>query len=980
MPLGTEADTRRHRIARELLPAVVLLAVCLLSFGTGQFMLGGLNTAEQRDTAAVLGSERLLSTMKDLETGQRGFLLTGTDDYLEPYNAAMGRIGRELADLRATGANLRGLPEAVDKRVAAARGGIELRRTSGLDAAVAAMDTGRGKALMDDVRARVATLQAVAQSHMEKARRRGTHWLIGANVVAALALAGSVALVSLFALRRRREQREGAALLDAVLDNAPVGLGLLDRSLRVQRMNRALAAMGDRALGVDVGRSIWEVMPQLRDAFEDKLRGVVEGRRMVPNTEVAAASTTRPDQVREFLVSFYPLDAEHLGAAAGAGMVVTDVTTRNRLERRVRESEARFRTLAESSSAIVWTTTPEGVLDGGKESWGRFTGQKEEELSGMGWLRAVHEGDRASALAAWQASLRSGLPYKVEQRLRRADGAWRVTAVHAVPVTNPDGSVREWVGMHTDITERREAEEALAAAKEAAEAANRAKSTFLANMSHELRTPLTAVIGYSEMLEEELEDLGEKELVGDLGKIESNARHLLSLINDVLDLSKIEANRMTTYAEDADVAKLVQEAADTVQSLVERKSNVLEVRLGEGLGAMHQDVVKVRQCLFNLISNAAKFTEDGRITLSAERLSRDGLDWLCFRVADTGIGMTQEQLSRLFQRFAQADESTTRQFGGTGLGLALTRAFCRLMGGDVSVDSRPGEGTTFTIELPAVMPDDAASTADQETVPASSAGDVVLVVDDDAAQRDLLTRFLQRQGFTVRTANDGRAGLDLARALRPRAILLDVMMPQMDGWSVLSALKADPLLADIPVVMASFVNEPGMAASLGASDYLLKPIEWDRLKDVIGRFVHVEGSVLVVDDNDELRRQARSVLERHGWAVTEARHGAEALDMVRQGMPQMILLDLTMPIMDGFQFLAELRRMEGGADIPVLVLSARDLSLADRERLSSADKVLRKGDMDLRQLPAELSGLAHAHAESHVEPEVVQPRSEATSA
>ena len=965
MPAEDTAETRRPSIARELIPATVLLAICLASFAVGQFVLHRVNMDQQRFSAAMLGSERVMSALKDIETGQRGFLLTGADDYLAPYNAAMDQIGRENAGLEATGVDLQGLPEAVSRRVSAARAGIELRRTGGLDAAVAAMNTGAGQALMDDVRRRVATVQVLAQSRMDKARHRASVWSLGTTAVSGLSLAGAAVLVALYALRWRREQRAGANLLEAVLDNAPVGLGLLDRSLRVRHINRSLAAMSDRALGVVVGKSIWEVMPELRETFEEKLKGVVEGGRMVPNTEITAASTARPDLIREFLVSFYPLNTERWSEAAGAGMVIADVTTRNRLERRVRESEERFRTLTESSSAIVWTTTMDGVLEGGKDKWAMFTGQTEAELAGMGWLQAVHEEDRAAALAALQDSVRSGLPYQVEQRLRRADGAWRVMAVHAVPVTNADGSVREWVGMHTDITERREAEQALAAAKDAAEAANRAKSTFLANMSHELRTPLTAVIGYSEMLQEELEDLGEKALVRDLGKIESNARHLLSLINDVLDLSKIEANRMTTFAEDADVAELVREAGSTLQALVERKNNTLELEIADGLGAMHQDVVKVRQCLFNLISNAAKFTEDGRITLSAARVSRDGLDWLRFSVADTGIGMTQEQLSRLFQRFAQADESTTRQFGGTGLGLALTRAFCRLMGGDVSVESKAGSGTTFTIELPAVMPEAAAAPASEDAAaPAPSAGDVILVVDDDVGQRDLVTRFLEREGFTVRTASDGRAGLDLARALRPRAILLDVMMPQLDGWSVLSTLKADPLLADIPVIMASFVNEPGMAASLGASEYLLKPIEWTRLREVIGRFIHTEGTVLVVDDNDDLRRQARAVLERHGWTVTEARHGAEALELVQRSMPQMILLDLTMPIMDGFQFLAELRRMEGGAEVHVLVLSARDLSAADRDRLSSADRVLRKGDMDLRQLPAELTGLAHAHVET----------------
>ena len=964
---SNKADTTRRVRRRELAPAILLLALCLLAAGLLQWVQHNADAASRRDNAFLVGAERVLSSLKDVETGQRGFLLTGDEAYLQPYNSALAALGRQLPALEQMGVPLNGLPALVQSRVTAAGNGIDIRRTGGLDAAVQAINTGRGKAMMDQVRSLTADLQAAAETRLTESRQQAARWLVILAALSVAFLAGAVALVALYVARRRRDQQASASLLNAVLDNAPVGIGLLDRSLRVRHINRALAAMGDRALGVDIGRSIWEVMPQLQEAFATRLQDVVNGGRIIPNTDVAAASNARPDQIREFQVSFYPLNA---GNERGAGMVVTDVTTRNRLERRMRDSEERFRTLAESSSAIVWTTTPEGLLDGGKPAWSRLTGLSEAELVGMGWLHAVHVDDRDATLAAWRHSIGDGQPFECEQRIQTADGSWRTMAVHAVPVRDAEGVVREWVGMHVDITERREAENALAAAKEAAESANRAKSTFLANMSHELRTPLTAVIGYSEMLEEELEDLGHKDLVADLGKIETNARHLLSLINDVLDLSKIEANRMTTYAEDADVAVLVREAAGTVQSLVERKNNVLELQLetGPALGMVHTDIIKLRQCLFNLISNAAKFTENGRITLSAERFGRGGADWLRFRVADTGIGMTAEQLGRLFQRFAQADETTTRQFGGTGLGLALTRAFCRILGGDVTVDSRPGEGTTFTIELPVIMPEQAADAEEASTAESTPGTDLILVVDDDAAQRDLLTRFLMREGFAVRTASDGRAGLELARALRPRAILLDVMMPQMDGWSVLGALKADPALADIPVVMASFVNEPALAASLGASDYLLKPIDWDRLKGVMERFVHAEGTVLVVDDNDELRHQVRTVLQRHGWTVTEARHGKEALDMVARGMPQMILLDLTMPIMDGFVFLAELRRLPGGADVPVMVVSARDLSQADRDRLGSADRVIRKGDMDLRRLSDELTDVAHAHAEHATPP------------
>ncbi len=940
---------------RELGLAAGLIALCVATFAVAQVRQSQAAAGASHDNRLIIGSTQLLSTLKDLETGERGFLLTGTDDYLAPYDAAKSQLPRQLDALATLGTSLDGLPQVVEDRLAEAADGVQARRAAGLDVAVASVRAGRGKAVMDAARAKIAALQSDAATRMDKRERRTrtqTRWL---TAVSLLSLAGAIALVALFAAGRRRESRAAAALLDSVLENAPVGLGLIDGSLRVSHMNRSLAAMGDRALGVDVGASIWDVMPELKEVFTAKLERVLDGGRAIPNTEVTAVNPAKPELTRQFQVSFYPLAA---GTGRGAGMVVTDVTTRNRLERRVRQSEERFRTLTENSAAIIWTTAPDGHFNGDLAQWCHFTGQTKEQASDKGWLDAVHPEDRAAIAHAWACAIEAQHPYVIEQRLRRADGEWRTMAVQGVPVLDEDLAVREWVGSHTDITERRRAEEALSAAKEAAEAANRAKSAFLANMSHELRTPLSAVIGYSEMLEEEMADLNEPHLVSDLKKIESNARHLLSLINDVLDLSKIEANRMTSYAEDFDVAKLAQEAAATVDSLVKRKDNLLELKLGEDLGAMHTDVVKVRQCLFNLISNAAKFTDHGRITLSIRRDARPEGDWMEFQVADTGIGMTPEQLGRLFQRFAQADESTTRNFGGTGLGLALTRAFCRVLGGDVSVESQLGEGTAFTMRLPVAMPEQPAEPAEDDA-PATPGKQTVLVVDDDAAQRDLLTRFLEREGFAVRTASDGRTGLELARAIRPRAILLDVMMPQMDGWSVLSALKADPNLADIPVVMASFVNEPGLASALGAAEYLLKPVEWDQLKDVMERFRATEGCVLVVDDDPDARTRLRTVLERNGWCVAEAGDGREALASVAKAPPQVILLDLNMPVMDGFTFLHALREQPSGAEIPVVVLSARDLSQGDRQRLSTAEQVLRKGDVDLRDLPGQLTRLRH---------------------
>ncbi len=952
--------------SRLALASGILLALglgCGLAF---LILLHQTGATVDRDTETVIRLERALSTLKDIETGQRGFLLTGQEDYLEPYNAALGAIEGQLASLDGLDIDVPTLRALVgDRRQLAARA-IAAYREGGAEKALMAVSSGAGKKAMDRVRAFVADAQASADASSARARRREANvvWPL-AGLAAAFGL-GAFGSSVLLAARRRREQQRSGALLEGVMENAPVGLGLLDRALVVRHMNRALTAMSDRAFSAAVGLNLWDILPEMQAALEPKLRQVIEGGRPVPNIDIQAGSNARPDQVRDYQVTFYPLRSEDGGAATGgAGMVVSDVTVRKRTERWLRDSEERFRTLTEASATIVWTADAEGEFDRPQKQWAEWTGRQGGAELNSGWLDAVHPDDRDETVRVWSAALGSKQRYGVEHRLRRADGEWRFMAVSAVPILDGE-TVREWVGMHVDITERKRAEIELSAAKDAAEAANRAKSAFLANMSHELRTPLSAVIGYSEMMEEEVEDLGATALLPDLGKIKSNARHLLSLINDVLDLSKIEANRMDTFAEDVDVAALVGEVAATVDSLVKQKQNALEVALGDGLGLMHTDVVKLRQCLFNLLSNAAKFTEAGRITLTVAREGGEGADAaMVFRVIDTGIGMTAEQLARLFQRFSQADETTTRKFGGTGLGLAITRAFCRLLGGDVTVESAPGTGTTFTIRLPATMPE-VSGLEEVKTVlgePAAEGDrDIVLVIDDDSSQRDLTVRFLERQGFSARTAPDGLSGLAVARAIRPRAILLDVMMPKMDGWTVLTALKDEPDLAKIPVVMVTFLDEKGLSATLGAADHLNKPVNWDKLKTLMDRFRQAEGDILVIDDDQDVRDRLRTVLERGGWTVQEAGNGQEALDRVKHGPPRAILLDLTMPVMDGFAFLHALRERPGCADIPVIVFSARDISAKDRARLADADKVLSK-TASLRDLTGELRELVPPEAQ-----------------
>jgi len=501
-------------------------------------------------------------------------------------------------------------------------------------------------------------------------------------------------------------------------------------------------------------------------------------------------------------------------------------------------------------------------------------------------------------------------------------------------------------------------------ARSTAVRANQYKSTFLANMSHELRTPMNAIIGYSEMLLEDAEDEGHKQYADDLKKIRSAGQHLLALINDVLDLSKIEAGKMTLYVEDFAVPELIEEVETTVRPLASKNSNKLLLEVSGEVGRMNADKTKVRQTLFNLLSNACKFTKDGTITLEAKRDTVESADWLVFSVSDTGIGMTRDQMDKVFDEFTQADASTTRKYGGTGLGLPISRKVCRMMGGDIEVSSEEGKGTTFTARIPAEVVEkqpEPVEQAEPGVIDTSSGdGSTVLVIDDDPAVLDLTQRFLGKAGFQVVTALSGQVGLQLAKKLKPLAITLDVVMPGMDGWDVLTQLKADPDTSEIPVILVTMLDEKEDGIAHGASEYMTKPINRERLVGVIRRMRRDRGpgSVLVVEDEEATRKLLQRVLTQEGWSVTEAEDGKVALSRLEEHRPDLVLLDLMMPEMDGFEFLKHLRGKADGYSIPVIVVTAKDLTTEDRLRLNGyMTTVLKKGEHSRDELLEEITSL-----------------------
>jgi PAS domain S-box-containing protein len=802
---------------------------------------------------AALALERLLSSVRDMETGSRGYVLVGQDEYLSPYResqAALDGMEKTTRDAWTAGGRAAGdlnpLYALIEQKRGLAASLVSTRQSEGFAAAQGLISRGEGKATMDTIRTSVSAFQTAASDEIERLEKRDRSRSIVLTVAAAL-----------------------AALLGAVC----LGWVAWYRRQQFHSKTEELAGLGDR-----------------------------------------------------------------------------------------------FKTLADNIPQLAWMADAKGKIYWYNQQWYDFTGLTPADMDGDGWHH-VHSPDMVEGVTQrFFEAIAGGIGWEDTFPLRGKDGDYRWFLSLAQPIKDSEGKVVRWFGTNTDITEQRLQGQELAAARDAAEEANRAKSQFLANMSHELRTPLSAVIGYSEMLEDEAEETGQQHLLEDLSKIKSNARHLLSLINDVLDISKIEANKMEVYSETFEVDDMLQDVAATVGSLMEKKQNRFAVELPEDLGSMHSDVVKIRQVLINLLSNAAKFTEAGEIHLTARRLPHPNGDQVAFNVRDTGLGMTELQVSKLFERFTQADVSTTRRFGGTGLGLAITKAFADMLGGKISITSAPEVGSEFEIVFPAVAPvQDVENIDGSSHTEASKAAedDVVLVIDDDPAARDLLTRFLSKEGFSVRTAADGRAGLRLAGSLKPRVILLDVTMPRMDGWTVLRSLKDDPHLAAIPVIMCTIIDEQNLGFSLGASDYVTKPVNWEKLREVLARVQKdsANGDILIVDDDDDTRKRVGGLLAKNGWTVTEAQNGKDALVEVEQRLPSVVLLDLNMPEMDGFTFLRQFRAMPASAAVPVVVMTARDLSPGERAELKgNGARVLEKGTVKMQDLVDQLRSVAPQRA------------------
>jgi signal transduction histidine kinase/CheY-like chemotaxis protein len=498
-------------------------------------------------------------------------------------------------------------------------------------------------------------------------------------------------------------------------------------------------------------------------------------------------------------------------------------------------------------------------------------------------------------------------------------------------------------------------------ARDEARDASDQKTKFFANMSHELRTPLNAILGYGEMLYEDCEDLGYDDLLPDLKKITSSGTHLLSLINNILDLSKIEAGKMELFVTNFEIENMIQTIKDVSEPLAAKNDNGFVINLDGAMGSMSQDETKLRQCLTNFLSNGFKFTKNGTVTLDVKSRIEGDVEFVDFAVIDTGAGMSPEGVVKVFEEYTQAERSTSANYGGTGLGLPISKKFAEIMGGDVVVTSEEGVGSVFTMSVPRVCPEYNEDEVEGNVINLDDQDNLVVLVDDDVAMHDLIKRTISKLNLTLLGATNSEKGMELIREVKPKLILLDVLMPGRDGWSLLKECKTDQELKDIPVIMISQLNQSNLASSLGANDYLTKPLDRthfiNTLKRILGNETQ-DKKVLVIDDDKDVRELLSRLLKDAGYRPIDARDGKEGLERTKDE-PSLIILDLEMPRMDGFEFLDNyIKEVPEDKRAPVLVFSGKDLTDVQEDLLKErVVGLVKKDDVSMDNLSKMIQGI-----------------------
>ena len=733
------------------------------------------------------------------------------------------------------------------------------------------------------------------------------------------------------------ERKQAEAHYRDLYENAPDMMAVVDLVTgSILACNQTLADVIGRSKEEIVGSSFLELYaPESMEAAQQTSSSFVETGEVIrqERTLLRADGSTI-----DVLLQATPMRDE-TGKIIASRSTWRDVTRQKETERALASQEALYRTLIEAAPQVIWVADADGQVALLNKAWHEFTGRTDEESLGTRWAEALHPEDLPDVRAKWERAYTHGEIYSGECRFQAKDGSYQTFIFIGAPVRDDSDKIINWVGINTNIVDRVEAEIALQEAKDAAEYANRAKSEFLATMSHELRTPLNAIIGFSEILRDEI--LGtindeQKELLLD---IHTSGNHLLAMINDILDLSKIEAGKMELQLEHFSVEEAVTEVNTIVNALANQKQIQLILQLDQDV-SIEADKIKFKQILYNLLSNAIKFTDEGGNVTTKFEVSGS---MLLGNVTDTGVGISPQDREKLFQPFTQIDASSTRAHGGTGLGLSLTNRLIQLHGGKIWVDSEVNEGSTFSFRFPLHQQEQkvegtASDAANFETDTSFNNSRTILIAEDNEQASQLLGIYLTEAGYRVEYATDGEEAIAKAAEIQPFAITLDILLPKKDGWQVLREMKTEPNLQSIPVIIISVTEERQLAFGLGAVDHLVKPIDKEILLASLQslKLPSRDGSprILVVDDDPQTVRLLSTVLTNDGYEVLKVYGGSEAIETAISQSPDLIILDMMMPQVDGFQVMRHLTGDPRTCDIPIIICTALDLTDEDRDRLN----------------------------------------------
>jgi PAS domain S-box-containing protein len=897
----------------------------------------------QKHTYEVLRTlDETESRLVDAETGQRGYLLTGDEAYLDPYRTAIKNIYQvtgHLGDLTSDNPNqqkrILTLEPFIENKLTELQSTIDLRRQGLIVAANQVVLQGSGKQWMDQIRSLVSEmakeendLLRIRTERVNESITTSTRAITIGTLVSVLLLLVCFGLLS----RELTERNRAQAALAKSEKWSSTTLGSIGDAVIAADMNGAVTFMNSVAETL-TGWSLQEAQGKSIDLVLDIVNE--ETRRPVENpvkkvfregkvVGLADHTLLLSKKGKEFDIedSAAPI-VTGAGENLGVVLVFRDITEL----KKTREELERFFTL---SIDMICIAGYDGHFKRLNPSWQKTLGYSTEELIARPYLEFVHPEDREATIQRAEKFKTSVDTVAFTNRYLCKDGSYKWLMWNATPFAEQ----QLIYAVARDITEFKQMQEGLVLAKEEAERSNRFKDQFLSTMSHELRTPLNAVMGFSDMLSEErygpLNDRQRRYVT----HINTGGRHLLRLINDILDLSKIEAGRLQLAIESVPVNPSFAEAFDCLRPLADKKSQTLVVNSSLDL-SVRADATRFRQVLINLVGNAIKFTpEGGKIELAAQQLG----EVVRIEVRDSGPGIPSEEQERIFEAFHRLRQSD-KTSEGSGLGLAITRRLVELHGGHLGLDSKPGSGSCFYFTLP-ITPTLLREEFHKPKPRLNSSGSPrILIIEDELAAAQLLRSQLVSSGYEVLMCDNRAHAVEMAVELRPDAITLDIMMKPVNGWELLSNLKSDIRTAKIPVIVVTTVDQPATGALLGADEYIVKPVEKATLLAAVERCLNLRGQmgrgrpILVVDDDTPTREFIAEMLSKHGYVVTTAADGFEARSQVAASLPELVILDLIMPNLSGFQLLAEWRGDSRTADLPVFVLTSKDLSATEKEYL-----------------------------------------------